>query len=378
MMNRHNAGEPVILVVDDVPMNINVLFDALELSGYKVLVANNGESALERAQFSVPDLVLLDIMMPGLNGFETLERMKQIPELKEIPVIFMTALTETVEKVKGFQLGAVDYITKPFQVEEVLMRVKAHLTIKKQKEELRRLNDQLESINASKDKLFSIISHDLRNVFMYVPQMAKIIKEQHMEMDREEIGNIADQCYQDSRTTQSLFENLLHWSRLQRNLVAYEPKEILLQELCKKSCALFESRAASKKINLFCNISDSIRVVVDENMLYTVLRNLLSNAVKFTPENGTVTVGSNAAGNGMIEVFVSDTGVGIKKEDLEKLFRTDVHITKPGTGNEKGTGLGLILCKEFVEKNKGSISVESKENEGTRFTFSLPSADGGG
>lgn len=360
-----------VLVVDDTPTNISVLFDTLEREGFKVLVASSGESAIQRAKFAHPDIILLDVMMPGIDGFETCERLKADEDTAGIPVIFMTALTETLDKVRGFQLGAVDYITKPFQVEEVLVRLDSHLLIQKQKKELQELNEKLAETNRSKDKFFSILSHDLKNVFMYIPQLSRLLFESHDKLSKEEIGEVAKRLYEDSKNTQSLFENLLQWSRLETNTIKYDPEEIDLAAVVKKTVKMMTHHAERKNITISAEGTQQIFVYADNNMLSAVLRNLVSNALKFTPSDGSISIAAEANEH-MAEISVSDTGVGISEEDQQRLFRIDVNHSTRGTNDEQGTGIGLILCKEFIEKHGGKISVESEVKKGTTFHFTIP------
>ena len=218
-----------------------------------MLVASNGESAVERANIASPDLILLDIMMPGIDGFETCRRLKDGEQTRDIPVVFMTALTETVDKIKGFSLGAVDYITKPFQVEEVLARIDTHLTIERQRRELAALNNRLEEINASKDKFFSIVSHDLKNVFMYIPQLSDMLLENFETLSEEERREIVTRIRGDAENTQNLFENLLHWSRLQVGSAKISPQAVELAPIVEKTAALFEEIARGKGVRIETN-----------------------------------------------------------------------------------------------------------------------------
>jgi signal transduction histidine kinase len=372
-MSESNHPQEKILVVDDTPTNINILFHTLEQRGFKVLVAGNGESAVDRAKIASPDLILLDIMMPGIDGFETCRRLKNDDATRDIPVVFMTALTETVDKIKGFSLGAVDYITKPFQVEEVLARIDTHLTIERQRRELAALNSRLEEINASKDKFFSIVSHDLKNVFMYIPQLSDMLLENFETLSEEERREIVTRIRGDAKNTQNLFENLLHWSRLQVGSAKISPQAVELAPIVEKTRSLFEEIARGKGVRIETNAPAGVVAYADDNLLFTVLRNLVSNAVKFTERDGVVEVSATKEGE-FVEIVVKDDGVGMTEKTLGNLFKIEHARSSAGTASEQGTGLGLILVKEMVGKSEGELSVESELGKGATFAVRLPAS----
>lgn len=368
-MNIEELYNSTILIVDDTPTNLGFLFKFLSGMGFKVWLTHDGESALEIIQEERPDLILLDVLMPGKSGYEVCRLIKQNPDTSEIPVIFISALNETIDKVKGFEAGAVDYITKPIQCEEVLARVVAHLTIKNQQK-------KLTEMNSSKDRFFSIVSHDLRNAFMNILGFSQLMKESVDELRRDEItfqemNEIADKTYNSVKITYSLLENLLHWSSLQTGRSEFQPENFLLGEVCRKAVNLFLESSANKEIEVVCNINDSVSVNADKNMIFTILRNFISNAIKFTPRGGSVTIDGEKR-NGFYEISISDTGVGITEEEINNLFKIDEHQSRLGTENEKGTGLGLILCKELVEMHGGKISVSGRPGKGSSFKFTIP------
>ncbi len=391
-----------ILLVDDNPTNLKTLLDYLNASSYKLLISPNGEQALQQVEQARPDLILLDVMMPGMDGFETCQCLKQQDATKDIPVIFMTALSDTADKVKGFEMGGVDYLTKPLQVEEVLVRVETHLSLRRlqksleeknmqleeevsrRKEaegELRKLNQQLETTNqqleeanASKDKFFSIIAHDLRSPFNWLIGLSQVIVENIDSYTKDEIKNIMTQLYTSTEKVYALLTNLLSWSRLQRGLMEHAPDTVALDEIAEHNVQLFASGADQKQITLRNSIPEGTQAYVDRNMIDTVIRNLISNALKFTDAGGTIEVWSQPTDD-FIEIAVADTGTGISAENIAKLFRIDVKYIGLGTADEKGSGLGLLLCKELIEKNGGKIWVESEEGKGTTFRFTLSNLD---
>ncbi len=388
-----------ILVVDDNVTNLNILLDYLNELSYKVLIAANGEQALQQLQHIHPDVILLDVMMPGIDGFETCRRLKANEATQDIPVIFMTALTDTVDKIRGFAVGGVDYITKPFQHEEVLARLNAHLMIRKLQQELQQKNRDLEqyadilskkntelasknaeldeknaqlnTLNADKDLFFSIIAHDLRNPISALRELPQIIIENLDTYNQDDLRRMISMLRDAAKNLFELLENLLTWSRIQRGMIERNPQPINIQEFVDRNIALLSANAFSKKITVNNAITIRAVVNVDYKMIDTVLRNLLSNAIKFTGEGGTIEFTAVEQGN-FVLVAITDTGIGIGEKYLSKLFRIDEQYRRAGTANERGTGLGLILCKEFVERNGGRIWVESEAGKGSTFTFTLP------
>jgi len=357
-----------VLIVDDNPNNLSVLGSIVAENGHIPGFATSGAEALIYLKEKRPDLILLDIMMPEMDGFEVCRHLKQDSILADIPIIFLTAKTEKEDMITGLKLGAVDYVTKPFNQEELITRVNTHLELQAAKEELR------EAL-ATKDKLFSVIGHDLGNLFNSLLTFAAILAGKHAlitPLDAEKEGYSQD-VLQLVNKGYNLLKNLLEWSRSQTGRMQVIPEIIDLQYIVQKNIQLLTERTKAKKLNLSADLDkDALVVFADVNMLDTVIRNLLSNAVKFTPTQGQIQVSSKKGADNLIEISVSDTGVGIKAENLDKLFRVDIIHTTSGTASEPGNGLGLILCKEFMEKNNGTIGVESEIGKGSRFYVRLP------
>lgn len=376
--------EDVILIVDDNNNNLQLLGNLLKIYNYRLMLANSGIKALEAVKRKKPDLILLDIMMPEMSGYRVCEILKETDDFNDVPIIFLTAKSETSDIVKGFKLGGSDYITKPFEKEELLARIETQLTLKRQKDliisqknELTTKNDELIESEAklkdalnTKDKFFSIIAHDLKSPLSSVMNLLQLIDSDFESFETEELKEIIQELSTSTKNVFSLLDNLLHWARSQTGKINYTPLNISVPLIVDQVSSVFTSLLQDKKINLKKNV-DNYEIFADTQMVNTILRNLISNAIKFTPENGTIEV--IATDNGEFVKFeVKDSGIGMSEEVINKLFRIDVHHTSLGTNNEKGTGLGLILCKEFVENNKGKIWVESKVGEGSSFIFTLP------
>jgi len=582
--NPLDFEKDTLLVVDDDPVNLGIVAGFLEAVGFDIHTVDNGISALNQVRELQPDLILLDVMMPGIDGFEVCQRLKADNQTKHIPVIFMTSLADVEDKIRGFEAGAVDYVTKPMRPQEMLARVNAQLEIRhltknlqEQAHELQITNDELLNVtedlrdanlalsrraiqleacnqvaqqitsilsldqllpevvqaiqhqfgyyfvgiwllneaqtqvllqvgagrtpeqtltpgiaidleagksiiawvcqhgeaylsenvdhdsqylpdeglpgtqaelalplkigdtligvlgilsdqvgkfddedkrvlqtlanqisvaihnawkyevekqlhalqeeratalaklNADKDKFFSIISHDLRNPFNNVLGNARLMAKHFEELSQQELHDMTQSIYRGARTAYSLLDNLLTWSRMQREGgMEVHPEELEVFTLAQETIELLKQTADKKDIELHSDIEKGLIAYADKNMLDTVLRNLANNALKFTPRGGAVNLTARvktdqaAESDDLIEVTVADTGIGMSQENLEKIFRLDVSHSTPGTEKEEGTGLGLIICKEMIERNGGHIWVESESGKGTTVGFSIP------
>jgi len=226
-------------------------------------------------------------------------------------------------------------------------------------------------INAAKDKFFFIIAHDLRNPFNVVTGFSELLLNGINNIENDKLIRYVEIIHNSAKSGNDLLANLLQWSRSQTGRIEYAPVRADLQVCINENISLIENQAGEKNIRVSSESSGKFMVPFDKNMIDTVLRNLLTNAVKFTPQGGSVAVGIRSKDD-MCEVYVSDTGIGLSKETINLLFRIESNLTTQGTENEKGTGLGLILCKEFVEKHGGRIWVESKSEKGSIFVFTLP------
>ncbi|MBF0352304.1 MAG: hybrid sensor histidine kinase/response regulator [SAR324 cluster bacterium] len=359
-----------ILIVDDTPANLKVLSDMLKDFNFKVRPVPSGKLALHAAEKEPPDLIILDIMMPEMDGYEVCRRLKENEKLKEIPVIFISALNETKDIVKGFIAGGTDYITKPFQIEEVKARVDMHLKVHFLQLELQKNAIKLQELNAMKDRFFSIIAHDLKNPLSGIAGVSAMMMKQSQTMKEEKKNQLIQMIHESAQNSFNLLENLLLWARSQKDELKFNPVTLDLSKMIHDCTAFLENMAQHKHIELLHELKESCNAVADYDMILTVIRNLISNAIKFTEPNGTITISCEESADSMI-LSVKDSGIGMQPEDLEKLFNLDT-VSKIGTSKEKGSGLGLVLCKEFVEKNGGKIWVNSEFQKGSEFFFSLP------
>ncbi|MEI8204828.1 MAG: hybrid sensor histidine kinase/response regulator [Bacteroidota bacterium] len=373
MKNEHvsDGNIPNILIVDDITANLKVLGDILKSYGYKVRPVPSGAMALQVAEKEIPDLILLDIMMPEMDGYEVCRRLKENKNLCDIPVIFISALNDTSDIVKAFTSGGVDYITKPFQSEEVKARVATHLKICQQKQKLLEQSKQLSDLMKTKDKLFSIISHDLRSPFTVILGYSELLAERTSNFEKIKIKEFATDINTVATATLVLLDNLLEWSRIQRGILVPNIQRINIKEIALGLTELCGETAKRKGVVFQNNIQSDAFAYCDVNMLKTILRNLISNAIKYTNMDGMVSI-DVAHNDSFCEINVSDNGTGIPSEKIPLLFHVDRSLSTVGTANEMGSGLGLVLCKELVELQKGRIWFESEVDKGSTFSFSLP------
>lgn len=364
------AESSTVLIVDDIPENLQVLGNVLLTHGLDVGFAVNGMQALESIEFNKPDIVLLDIMMPGMDGYEVCKILKSKPETADIPIIFLTAKNQTEDLVEAFNIGAVDFVTKPFNASELLARVFTHLEIKKSRDIIRIQNEELQLLNASKDKFFSIISHDLKGPFTGLLGLTGLILQDKASFDFEEVIDIIFKLDQSLKKQYSLIEDLLQWARIQTNRIDINKTRFNVKHLVNEVMMILRNNAEEKNIKLVNRLENDYFANADRFMYQSAIHNLISNAIKFSYQNSEIKATVEEKDE-FYYLRISDSGIGIKPENISKIFKIDSHFTTLGTNNEKGTGLGLILVKEMVERNGGTVSVWSEINQGTTFTVSI-------
>ena len=367
-----NSENPYILVVDDIGANLKLLGDILNGGGYHIRPVTDGEMALKVAEKETPGLILLDIMMPGMSGYKVCRQLKENPGLKEVPVIFISALSDSYDIVKALNLGGVDYITKPFQAEEVIARVNTHYKLYQQSLELKKQRKELQELNATKDKFFSIIAHDLRGPFNGFLGLTQLMAEELENLTSEEIKDFTLSMRNSAADMFRLLENLLEWARMQQGLITFNKQVDQLAPIVDESIAIILEPAKIKGIEINLDIPADITVFADRNILQTVIRNSVSNALKFTHKGGKIKVSAKATNHNNVEISIEDTGIGMSSKMIDDLFRLDVQTNRKGTEGEPSSGLGLILCKDFIEKHGGKIWVESEEGKGSIFLFTIP------
>ena len=366
-----NRSDYKILIVDDVVSNVLLLKILLTNEKFQVCTASNGKQCIEVAQNEHPDLILLDVMMPDLNGFDTAVILKKDPSTQEIPIIFLTALNNPNDLVKGFQVGANDFLTKPFNKEELVMRVMHQIQLVAAKRIIVRQNEELKRTISNRDKMYSVIAHDLRSPMASIRMVLNLaVNVVSPEIVGDEIFGLLDKANRESEDTHDLLDNLLKWTKSQTGRLNVVYQDLDLDDIVPGVVDIFKMIAEMKKIDLkYLPAEEKLIVRADNDMIKTIIRNFLSNAVKFTPAGKGIEVFYTREGD-FARVSVRDHGVGVEPERVETIFHKGE--TTYGTGGEEGSGLGLQLCQDFARKNGGEAKVESTLGEGSTFSFTIP------
>lgn len=360
-----------ILVVDDVPLNAVILLRGLE-SEYDVLTASNGEDALRIAcSGNPPDLVLLDVMMAGMDGYEVCSKLKSDPRTSNVPVIFVTAKGELEDETKGLECGAVDYVVKPFRMPIVKARVKTHLVLKEQREEQERMARNLDQLNQTKNKFLGMAAHDLRNPLISIRGLSELLTEGYFGPLNEQQLEVAGTIHSAARGMLNLVNNLLDISIIESGKLTLQFASSSLNALILERVAMSRIAAGRKGIVIHTRMDHPVEASFDSNRLGQVLDNLLGNAVKFSGPGSNIHVLLDADQQSA-RISVRDEGPGIPKEDQIRLFEEFQKLDIRPTGGEESTGLGLAIVKKIIQAHGGSLLVESSVGHGSTFTFSIP------
>ena len=369
--SKINRSDYKILIVDDVMSNVLLLKILLTNEKFQVCTANNGTTCIEQAKAEHPDLILLDVMMPDMSGFDTAVILKKDPETKEIPIIFLTALNTPADLVHGFQVGANDFLTKPFNKEELVMRVVQQISLVAAKRIIEEQNRNLRATISNRDKMYSVIAHDLRSPMASIRMVLNLaVAAISPDIVGQEIFDLIDKANKESEEVHDLLDNLLKWTKSQTGRLNVVLQDLDLNDIIPGVVDIFEMIAMTKHIKLELVGKDTpILVRADNDMLKTVVRNFMSNAIKFSPEGSTIEIIMQKEDN-FAKVSVKDHGVGIAANRLDSIFHKGE--TTYGTGGEEGSGLGLQLCADFARKIGGDVMVESVEGEGSTFSVLVP------
>lgn len=353
-----------ILVVDDTQTNREVMARILARRKYQNKLVASGEEALASIAERLPDLILLDISMPGMNGYEVCERLKADERTRDIPVMFISAHDETEDKLRAFHVGGVDYITKPFKIEEVLARVETQVILATQRKSIIELSD-------IKDQLLRTVSHDLKNPLHVIMGYSSLLMDGNYATSATDVINMSKAIFNSAERMYTLVTNLLELSQIEDG-AGLQMLPLSLSQLCKDMMPEFEVTAQAKGQNLSLNLPQTdVKVNGDTMRLGQVISNLVSNAIKYTPPNGHVSVTITIEGD-KAHVCVEDNGLGIPPEAIPHLFDKFYRVNTLEHRSVEGTGLGLSIVKAIIEQHQGKIWVESQLSKGSKFIFLLP------
>lgn len=364
--NGFISKKPLILIVDDQPQNVQIVGDLLTATmGYEVLVANSGEEALNRLVDATPDLILLDVLMPGMDGVETCKRIKENHTLADIPIIFLSAADDKNLIVQALESGGVDYVTKPFSRAELITRVRTHLALKS-------AHDSLKALAEDKDELLGILTHDLKNHLGGMQMSAQLL---HDRFERIPDNNKCQPLVYNIllNTTQMLafVKEFLANTMAERPLqLAAQP--INLADAAAQAVHQYQLAAERKELNLVCDLAPGQMISADPLALKQVLDNLLSNAVKFSSPGKSVYITVAPISGDCIECRIRDEGPGFTDLDKTHMFRRYARLSARPTGGEPSTGLGLSIVKKLVEAMNGHLLLESTPGNGATFIVRLP------
>ena len=366
-----NRSEYKILIVDDVISNVLLLKILLTNEKFQVCTANNGTTCIEQAKKEHPDLILLDVMMPDISGFDTAVILKKDEETNDIPIIFLTALNTPADLVHGFKVGASDFLTKPFNKEELVMRVTQQISLVAAKRIIEKQNAELRATLNNRDKMYSVIAHDLRSPMASIRMVLNlVVASTSPELVGPELYELLDKANKESEDVHDLLDNLLKWTKSQTGRLNVVIQDLDLNDIIPGVVDIFEMIAETKHIKLNLQMAEGPLVVTaDNDMLKTIVRNFLSNAIKFSPENSSIDIIMSKDAD-FAKVSVRDHGVGIAANRLGSIFHKGE--TTYGTSGEEGSGLGLQLCQDFAQKIGGDCTVESVEGEGSTFSVTIP------
>ncbi len=354
-----NIKNSTLLIVDDVPANLMMLCTFLNNTGFNVNIAESGEDAIEQIKYTTPDLILLDIMMPGMDGFETCIRLKQDENTKDIPVIFMTALSDTVDKLKGFEVGAVDYVIKPVQQEELLARITTHLTLRAQQKILEQQNSELEAFSHT-------VAHDLKNPLGAVTGLSSTLLESLDEWSKPQLLESLEIIDMASTKMLNIINSLLLLSSARSQNVVMKSINMadIVTDVQNNMASLIKEHEGQITVSETWPDTKG-----HADWIWEVWANYISNGLKYGGKPPKLKLGATQEEDGYVKFWVHDNGVGLDAEEQKHLFIPFTRITQ---ARIQGHGLGLSIVRRIVEKCGGKVGVESQKQKGSIFYFTLP------
>lgn len=361
-----------ILVIEDEPVVQQTLGTFLEALGYDFVIADSGEKALSLLATYRPELILCDIMMPGMTGYQVCEALQKNPEICDIPLIFLTALHTPEHLLQGFQVGAVDYISKPFHFSELEARIKTHLALYRSKRKLAEYVQHLERLNQEKNHFLGIVAHDLKNPLSTILLRAQMTQMKAAKITPEKLMDSMSLICADAERMLKIISNLLDINRLETGKIDLKVEPVDVKAILKSLLKLWQEKAQAKNIQLIAEWDDTpVILQTDSQLLFQILENLLSNALKYSPSHSSVWL-EIACSDTECAIHVRDQGPGLSLEDQKKLFQKFARLSTRPTGGESSSGLGLSIVKYLTEQLQGRITCRSQLGQGACFTLTLP------
>jgi two-component system sensor histidine kinase/response regulator len=362
-----------ILLVDDDRLNLRILRGILQNEGYVLAEADSAEAAMAKYEEFQPDLVLFDVILPGMDGFEACRELRKRHGGQAAPVMFITAKQESDSVVEGFSAGGVDYVMKPFRQKEVVARIRTHLHMRLLMDQQQTLVSQLSKANADKNKFLGMAAHDLRNPLASIRGLAEFLSDGTvgpLSADQRELINLIHQASQGMVT---LVNDLLDVATIESGELKLHPAPASLADLVDKSITLNALESVRKRTQIVCTERPAAPpIIVDAEKIRQVIDNLLSNAVKYSPPASTIRVSLALKDDGTQVICVRDQGPGIPENERDRLFKDFSRLSARPTGGEKSTGLGLAICRKIVEAHHGTIVAENHPAGGCEFRVHLP------
>ncbi len=360
------SSSALILVVDDEMKNIQVVGSLLLKHGHEVIASTSGMDALAKLETARPDLILLDVMMPGMTGFEVCRKVRENPELREIPIIFLSAATDKNFVVEALESGAVDYVTKPFHGAELISRVELHADWKK-------THRRLAKVVSEKNRLLEVVAHDLKNPLSGIQFAASMLNE-NGDLPQQTREHLVTSILDSAKRAFEIVGGLLETRGLEEAKAAVKNEPVCLREQTQKAVRNFEQHSLRKNISVTLDApAHSVRVMGESRSLICCVENLISNAIKFSPRDTSISITvSDENGHGIFRI--EDEGPGIKDEEVELLFGKFTRLSARPTAGEASTGMGLHIVNELVTVMGGTVSYERRSGGGARFVIELPLA----
>lgn len=366
-----DISNKVILVIDDSPLDRKLISKVLERQNFKVFSAGSGEEGINMIGSVLPDLILLDIMMEGMNGLETCEKLKEMPECQNVAIIFMTGKTDSDSILQAFSEGASDYITKPYRIKEALARIETHLKVRSLLQQHKAFIQALTKANTEKSKFLGIASHDLKNPLISINGLAGFLASGKFGALSATQAEMASSIFEASEAMLALVNDLFDVALIETGQLNVEIDEVDLYSVVKTSVNLYRVTAGKKDIEIeFIERDTPQKVRCDKRQVRRVMDNLLSNAIKFSEPNTKISVILESDKN-WVFFRVADEGPGIPVDEFDKLFGSFSKTSVKPTGGETSTGLGLNICKKVMQAHGGDIYAENLPEKGAQFSVQL-------